>query len=345
MGDGDNLRVAIDAMGGDYAPREIVAGALDAIREIEDLEIILVGREDDIRRCIDQEDGQGVDLKRVTIMHTDEVIDNNEDPGLAIRRKKESSMVMALELARSGEADAVISAGNTGALMAGGLLMLGRLSGMKRPALLAELPISEDECVVLMDVGANMDAKPEQLYQYAQIGKIYTQEVLGKPNPRIALLNVGTEENKGNAQVKRAYELIKENKELNFVGNLEAKDLYVDKTDILICDGFVGNVFLKTYEGMARNIFTYFYKGAQRSMGDSPELASAIVDLYANLDESEHGGAVLVGLDGVCIKCHGYSKRRAVTQTLLKRAYPFVNKNTNAKIEEELKQTLKEEQE
>ena len=345
MGVGDILRVAIDAMGGDFAPGEIVAGALNAIREAEDLEIILVGREDAIRLCIEQDSGRDVDLARVSIIHTDEVIDSNEDPSLAIRRKKNSSMVAALELARSGQADAVLSAGNTGALMVGGLLLLGRMRGMKRPALLVEFPLLRDETLVFLDVGANMDAKPEQLYQYAQIGKIYTEEVLGISNPRIALLNVGEEENKGNAQVRRAYELIKANSELNFVGNLEAKDLYMDKTDILVCDGFVGNVFLKTYEGVSKNAFDHFYQGVQKSFGDLPGLTSVFEGLYAKLDESERGGAVLIGLDRVCIKCHGNSKRKAIAQALLRCVYPFVKKNTNAKIEEELMKALEEEQE
>jgi glycerol-3-phosphate acyltransferase PlsX len=251
-------------------------------------------------------------------------------------------MVMALESVRSGQADAVLSAGNTGALMAGGLLLLGRLSGISRPALLAELPSFEEYGVVILDVGANMDAKPEQLFQYAQIGKIYSQEVLGRSDPRIVLLHVGSEDNKGNAQIKKTFQLFKENGNFNFIGNLEAKELFEDKTDILICDGFAGNVFIKAFEGISWYIFDHLLNEARRSTEISTEFVSFLNNLYTKIDAAEYGGAFLMGLGGVCIKCHGSSRARAVTQALLQRIYPFVKNNTNAKIEEELKQVLLE---
>ncbi len=332
------LRVAVDAMGGDFAPAEIVKGVLNAVEQTEDLEVLLVGREDVIRQSIERE----IDVDRVAVIHADEVIGNNEDPGLAIRRKKTSSMVTALQLVRSGQADAVLSAGSTGALMAGGLLFLGRLNGIKRPALLAEFPTFEGEDVVILDVGANMNAKPEHLWQYAQMGKVYTQEVLGKPDPRIALLNIGSEENKGNAQIKRAYQLFKESHQINFVGNLEAKELFQNKTDILICDGFVGNVFLKAFEGIATDIFTYLKNEFQKDANISAIFLSTLQKIYSRLDEAEYGGSILIGVNGICIKCHGASRGRAISQALLKRAYSFAKKNTNLKIEEELKQDPKE---
>jgi len=327
----------VDAMGGDFAPAEIVRGVLDAVEQIKDLEILLVGREDAIRRSIDRE----IDAGRVVIIHAEEVIGNNEDPGLAIRRKKTSSLVAAMQLVRSGQADAVLSAGSTGALMAGGLLFLGRLSGIKRPALLAEFPVFEGENVVILDVGANMDAKPEHLWQYALMGKVYAQEVLGKRNPRIALLNIGSEEKKGNAQIKRAHQLFKEKQQINFVGNLEAIELFQNKTDIFICDGFVGNVFLKAFEGIARDIFAYLKNEFQKDTTVSAVLLSFLQKLYTRLDESEYGGSVLIGVNGICIKCHGASRGKAVSQAL-KRAYFFAEKNTNHKIEIELQQNLKE---
>ena len=332
------MRIAIDAMGGDHAPGEIVAGALQAVREAGDLELFLVGREDAIRQSMKKDD----DLNRVTIIHASEVIGNNEEPGLAIRRKKDSSMVAAFELVRTGQADAILSAGNTGALMAGGLLLLGRLAGVSRPALLAEIPVFEGGGVVMMDVGANMDAKPEQLYQYALIGKIYAREVLEKPDPRIALLNVGVEENKGNAQIKKAYQLFVENGNINFIGNLEAEEIFRNRTDIIISDGFAGNVFLKAFEGISRDIFACLQSEILNGLENSAEFSSVLRKLYAKIDVAEYGGAVLIGINGICIKCHGASKARAVTQALLQRAYPFIKNNTNDKIKAELELILKD---
>ena len=332
------LRVAVDAMGGDFAPAEIVKGALHAVEQTKDLEILLVGREDAIRQSIDKE----IDGERVAIIHTDEVIGTDEDPGLAIRRKKKASMVIAMQLVRSGRADAVLSAGSTGALMAGGLLFLGRLTGIKRPALLAEFPTFKGNDVVILDIGANMDAKPEHLLQYAQMGKVYTEVVWGKPNPRIALLNIGSEENKGNLQVKRAYQLFKESRQINFVGNLEAKELFQDKTDVLICDGFVGNVFLKSFEGISRDIFAYFKREAEKDPKVSAVLLSTLQSIYSRMDDSEYGGSMLIGVNGVCIKCHGASNWKAISQGLLQRAYLFAKNNINHKIEEELKWNSKE---
>ncbi|NLX91169.1 MAG: phosphate acyltransferase PlsX [Firmicutes bacterium] len=331
------LQVAVDAMGGDFAPVEIVRGALDAVEQAGDLKVLLVGREEAIKQSIDRKTCSS----RVVIVHADEVIGNNEDPGLAIRRKRKSSMVTALQLVRSGHADAVLSAGSTGALMAGGLLFLGRLRGIKRPALLTECPTFTGDNIVILDVGANMDPKPEHLWQYAQMGKVYAQDVLGKPNPRIALLNVGIEDNKGNAKIKKTYQLFKENLSFNFIGNLEAKDLFHDKTDILICDGFVGNVFLKAYEGFAEYIFTYLKNEFQKDSNVSAMFLPTLQKIYTRLDESEYGGAMLIGVNGICIKCHGASKRRAITQALLKHARLFAEKRTNIKIEEELEKTLK----
>lgn len=330
------LRVAVDAMGGDYSPSEIVKGVISAINRSDDLEILLVGSEEAIYNSTDRI----LDSTRIKIVNAEEVIGNDEEPSLAIRSKKKSSMVTAMRLVREGEADAVISAGNTGALMAGGLLFLERLSGIKRPALLTVIPAFKGSGTVLLDIGANMDAKPEHLLHYALMGKIYAQEVLGKDNPRVALLNVGIEENKGNAQVKNAYQLIK-GRVTTFAGNVEAKEIFQNTADVLVCDGFVGNVLLKTIEGMARDIFAYL----QQEIRKDPKvyLASAMLTpifkkIRSSLDESEHGGGLLIGLKGACFKCHGASKERAITQALLKQVYPFLKKNINKKIEEALKQ-------
>jgi glycerol-3-phosphate acyltransferase PlsX len=249
-------------------------------------------------------------------------------------------MITAMHLVRDGEADAVLSAGNTGALMGGGLLFLERISGIKRPALLTVIPAFEGNGTVLLDVGANMDAKPDHLLQYGLMGQIYAREMLGKENPRVALLNIGSEENKGNAQVKSAYQLFK-NRITNFVGNVEAKEILQNATDVLVCDGFAGNVLLKTIEGLSRDIFAYL----RREMNSSfkTRIASAMLipvfrKVRSNLDESEHGGGLLIGVKGACFKCHGSSREKAITQAILKQVYPFISKNTNRKIEEALKQ-------
>ena len=236
------LRVAVDAMGGDYAPAEVIKGVLEAVNRKEDLQVFLVGSTEVIHKSICTK----LHSPRIKVIHTEEVIANNEEPGLAIRSKRNSSLITAMQLVRQGEADAVISAGNTGALMGGGLLFLERINGIKRPALLTVIPGLKGAGTVLLDVGANMDAKPEHLWHYALMGQIYAREVLGKDNPRVALLNVGNEENKGNIQVKSAYKLIKENVN-NFVGNMEAKEIFQNKTDVLVCDRFTGSNSFKNY--------------------------------------------------------------------------------------------------
>ena len=332
------LRLAVDAMGGDYAPSEIVKGAIAAVNKAEDLEIFLVGSREAICKSI----GKEINSSRIKIIDTKEVIANNEDPGMAIRSKKNSSMVVAMHLVRDGQADAVISAGNTGALMGGGLLFLERLCGIKRPALLTVIPTLEGDGTVVLDVGANMDAKPEHLLQYATMGQIYAREMLGKDNPRVALLNIGSEENKGNVQVKSAYRLFREHVH-NFVGNMEAKEIFQGVTDVLVCDGFAGNVLLKAIEGFSRDIFAYLRKEINRSF--QARLASALLSpvfkkVRSTLDESEYGGGLLIGVKGACFKCHGSSREKAITQAILKQVYPFVIKKTNQKIAEALKQGL-----
>jgi len=331
------LRVAVDAMGGDYAPSEIVRGAVSAVKRTRDLKIFLVGSAEAIKKSM----GGEKDFSRIEIINAEEVIGNNEEPGLAIRSKKKSSMIKAIQLVRSGDADAVISAGNTGALMAGGLLFLGRLSGIKRPALMTVFPSFKGQGTVVLDIGANMDAKPEHLLHYALMGRIYAREVLGKKNPRVALLNVGTEESKGNNQVKNAFRLIQANVD-HFIGNVEAKEIFQNVTDVLVCDGFVGNVLLKTVEGLSRDIFGYLREEIKKDFKArlaSPLFRSIFKKISASLDESEYGGSLLLGLKGVCFKCHGSSREKAINQALINQVYPFMQKKINKKIEEALKQS------
>ncbi len=320
------VRVAVDVMGGDHAPGEIVRGALAAVRDREDLQVLLVGREGPVRELLRHEE---YPAERVAVIPAAEVIAFDDDPGLAIRSKRQSSMVVALELARSGRADAVVSAGNTGALMAGGVFFLGRLPGISRPALLILMPSFTGEPVLLLDVGANMDARPEQLVQYAFMGLIYAREVLGLTGPRVALLNIGMEQNKGNQQVKKAYDLFQKYVP-GFSGNIEGTDFFFHAADVVVCDGFVGNILLKITEGLSRCILNVLREEA--SSGPRLRLGAALFRpalhrLRSRVDSSEYGGALLAGVQGVCIKCHGSSRARAVEQALLRQAFPLVRRN------------------
>jgi phosphate acyltransferase len=316
------LQIAVDAMGGDYAPGEIVRGAVAALQVKEDLRLIVVGQQSRVSEALL---GLSYPPERLTVLHADEVINGSDDPGLAIRSKRQSSMVKGLQLVRTGQADAFLSAGNTGALMAGGLLFLGRLSGIDRPALLAVMPSFSGEAVVILDVGANMDARPEQLLQYAHMGRIYAQKLLGISEPRVALLNVGTEPRKGNAQVKKAYTLFEEQVP-GFCGNIEGTDLFFNAADVVVCDGFVGNILLKITEGLARGVLGYFkeeFKRSARYRAGAALLYPALRGLREKIDDAEYGGAPLVGVKGICIKCHGSSRARTIEQAIICQVYPF----------------------
>jgi len=332
---GLTVRVAIDAMGGDHAPGEIISGAISALSHFEDMNIIFVGKEKAVKKALDD---HHYPASRVEICHAEEVIENNDDPGLSIRGKKESSMVKTLLTVRCGDADAAISAGNTGALMAGGLLFMGRLSGISRPALLTPMPSFSGRPVLFLDVGANMDASPEQLLQYAFMGRIYAQQVLGYQKPRIALLNVGVEPNKGNIQIKKAYPLF-DSYLPGFIGNIEGTEAFFNKADVIVCDGFVGNVFLKTSEGISRAILGYFRQKINLKLRfkiGAILLQPVFLGLRAQIDTSGYGGAPLIGVKGLCIKCHGSSKARSIEQALIRQAYPFVQKRVIEQLQEAL---------
>lgn len=329
------IRVAVDAMGGDFAPDEIVRGAVEAISARDDLELYLVGREERIKQSL-----AGLDYPagRVAIVNAPEVIEGTDDPGLAIRRKKDSSMVQALQMVRRGEADAAVSAGNTGALMGGGLLFLGRLGQISRPALLVVLPGFSGAPFVLLDAGANMDARPEQLVQYAHMGRIYAQQLLGIARPRTALLNVGTEPQKGNQQVKKAYALFAEHVP-HFCGNIEGTGLFFNAADVVVCDGFVGNIVLKLTEGLSRGLLQSLkeeFTASARYRAGALLLKPALYRLRDKFDDTAYGGAPLGGVNGLCIKCHGSSKARSIEQALLKQVYPFVKNRVLALFEEAL---------
>lgn len=301
------MRIAIDAMGGDNAPKEIVAGAMKALEHFKDLHITLVGNENVIRPMLTIND-------RVTIIHTEEVIEGTDEPVRAVRRKKTASMVLMAEEVKEGRADACISAGNTGALMTAGLFIVGRIEGIDRPALAPTLPTVGGEGFLLLDAGANVDAKPEHLLQNAIMGSIYSEKVRGVSNPRVGLLNVGTEDKKGNELTKLAFQLLKQT-DLNFIGNIEARDLLDGVADVVVTDGFTGNVALKTIEGAALSIFSMLKSAMTSSL--KSKLAAGIlkpqlVELKNKMDYSEYGGAGLFGLKAPVIKAHGSSDANAL---------------------------------
>ena len=304
------MRIAIDAFGGDNAPDEIVKGSIEAAKS-KKYDIILVGDENILNAKL-KEFGYSGD--NIFVKHASEVIDVCEEAVKAIRTKKDSSMVVALNLCKTGEADAVVSAGSTGAYLAGAFRILGRIKGIKRPALTAFIPNINGGFGVITDCGATSDAKPEYLAQYGQMGSLYAERVLGIENPKVYLANIGTEESKGNELYRNAHELLKENENINFCGNLETRDLTLGIADVIICDGFSGNMVIKTIEGTATSIFKLIKKSFLKNL--LTKICAAIMlpklkGIKSMLDSSEQGGVPLLGIDGIVVKAHGNSDANA----------------------------------
>lgn len=290
------MRIALDVMGGDNAPREIVAGAL-LYAANNPAQLILVGQEEIINRELLN---QSYDRSKIGIINATQVMGMDE-PVTALRKKQDSSIVVATRLVKEGKADAVVSCGSTAAQMAAATLMLGRIEGIERPPIVGTFPGMGGKNFLLLDVGANVDCKPSQLLQFAQLGRVYASIVTGNENPRVALLNNGEEEGKGNSLTVEAYALLKTRPELNFVGNIEGRDLFFGKSEVVVCDGFDGNLLLKTLEGFAMMIAA----ACQAEFGKVPAL-------FKQFDHSRVGGAPLLGVNGISIVCHGSSKREAV---------------------------------
>ncbi|MCR4398453.1 MAG: phosphate acyltransferase PlsX [Firmicutes bacterium] len=330
--------VAVDAMGGDHAPEAPVRGAVEAARTMG-IPVCLVGDGEKIRAVMDaMPDGAGRDARDlVTVRHASEVVAGDDQPVAAIRRKKDSSMAVALAMVRDGEASAVVSAGNTGALMAGGVLILGRVEGVDRPALSTILPTENGKGVLMLDVGANVDSKPEHLVQFAVMGSVYASRVLGWKPVSVALLNIGSEQGKGCETVREAFTRLRARGD--FAGNVEAKDVLSGGVNVVVCDGFAGNVFLKTLEGAAEMIFKSLKKeigkGYLSKLG-ALMLKPAFAGLKARLDYSEYGGAPLLGLKKACIKCHGRSGPRAIMNGC-RVAFQYAGSGAIAFLEEELR--------
>jgi glycerol-3-phosphate acyltransferase PlsX len=308
------MRIAVDAMGGDHAPHAIIEGALLALQEFKDIDIVLVGDKDQIQPFIENSPASS----RLEIVHTTDVIGTDEEPVKAVRKKKDSSLVKVTQMVKDKEADACISAGNTGAYMTAGLLVTGRIKGIERPALTAFMPTITGRIALTLDVGANLDAKPEHLLQYSKMGSIYAENVMGYENPTVGLLNVGTEDTKGNDLVKKTFLLLKESS-VNFIGNIEARDVPLGVADIVISEGFAGNVMLKATEGTAEAVFRMLKEELTKNI--SSKLAAAVLRpglkrIKAKMDYSEYGGAILLGLDGGCIKAHGSSGSLAIKNAI-----------------------------
>ncbi|CAG9619744.1 phosphate acyltransferase PlsX [Sutcliffiella rhizosphaerae] len=302
------MNIVLDAMGGDHAPKSVVEGVMKAVEKYQDVTFTLVGDEAKIRPFLTID-------KNIQILHTEDYISGDEEPVKAVRRKKNSSLVLMAKEVKEGRADACISAGNTGALMAAGLLIVGRIKGIERPALSPTFPTVDGNGFVMLDVGANADAKAEHLFQYALMGSIYAEKVRGIKAPRVGLLNVGTEDNKGNELTKAAFEYIKEAKAVHFIGNVEARDLLNGVADVVVTDGFTGNVTLKAIEGTALSVFDMLKDVLTSDL--KSKLAAAVLkpklkSIKNKMDYSEYGGAALFGLKAPVVKAHGSSDANAV---------------------------------
>ncbi len=318
------MRIILDGMGGDNAPSAIVEGAVLASKEINH-EIVIIGQEELINQELKK---YKYNNEKITVADAREVITNDEAPVRAVRSKKDSSIVKGINMIKQGEGDIFISAGSTGALLSGGLFILGRIQGIDRPALASIYPIVGGEPSLLVDAGANAECKPNNLLEFGIMGNIYMEKVIGRPSPRVGLVNIGTEAAKGSTLTKAAYELL-EQSNMNFVGNVEAREVPKSACDVIVCDGFTGNVVLKLTEGLAWNILQVikrkFTDGVKAKLG-AALLIDKLGELKKEFDYSEYGGAPILGIKGPIVKMHGSSNANAVKNTILK-GIPFVEKN------------------
>jgi glycerol-3-phosphate acyltransferase PlsX len=304
------IRIAVDAMGGDNAPDEIVLGAVEAAN-CNIAEILLVGKTNEIKNIFKK--NSIIVPENISLHHAEEFIEMGESPAAAVRRKKNSSILLAHKLVNEGIADGVVSAGSTGAQMAAALMTFGRIKNIIRPAIVAVLPTLSGPKIIL-DVGANLDCKPENFLQFAQMGSIYANKILKCHSPRVGLINIGVEENKGNALTQESFKILNKNLH-NFVGNIETRDLPEGNVEVAVCDGFVGNCLLKFGEGLAKNLFDMIKKQLQKNVitkTASLALLPGFHEIKKQMNHEEYGGAPLLGIKGVSIICHGSSKSYAV---------------------------------
>lgn len=334
--------VALDAMGGDNAPAEIVKGAVDAVSFRGDIKVKLVGQEDVVREELVK---YSYPQERIEVVDAPEVIEMAEPPVQAIRTKKQSSMVVGMNLVKQKEADAFVSAGSSGAVLVGGQTIVGRIKGIKRPPLAPLIP-TESGVSLLIDCGANVDARPEHLVQFAKMGSIYMEKVVGVKNPRVAIVNIGAEEEKGNALVKETFPLLRACTDLNFVGSIEAREIPHGGADVIVCEAFVGNVILKLYEGLSSTLVGAIKQGLMSTLKSKIGAALALPAMKATLkafDATEYGGAPLLGLNGLVVKTHGNSKAKEITNSIYQ-CVAFRENDINGIIKEKIVDTEQEDE-
>lgn len=328
------VKVAVDAMGGDNAPVEIVKGAVDAINADNRVKVYLVGG----KEIVDSELAKYTyNKEQVEVVDAQEVIATAEPPVIAIRKKKDSSLVKALNLVKDGVCDAYVSAGSTGATLVGGQVIVGRIKGVERPPLAPLIP-TEKGCALLIDCGANVDARPSHLVQFAKMGSIYMEHVVGVKNPRVALVNIGAEEDKGNSLTKETYPLLKNCPDIHFVGNIEARDIPNGAADVIVCEAFVGNVILKLYEGVGGTLIKMVKAGMMTSLRSkigALMVKPALKKTLKAFDLEQYGGAPLLGLNGLVVKTHGSSKAIEIKNSILQ-CITFAEQNINEKIKEKI---------
>jgi glycerol-3-phosphate acyltransferase PlsX len=328
------MKIAVDVMGGDNAPGAIIDGAVLALKEYG-AELYFVGLKDEILKYLGEEYR---DHPKVNIVEASEIINVNEAPVNAIKQKKDSSMVVGLKLVKEGQCDAFVSAGSTGAFLAGSLLKVGRIKGIDRPALSPLIPTLNGNCMII-DAGANADSKPKNLQQYAVMGSVYMEKVMGIQKPRVGLLNLGAEESKGNELTKQSFALIKAS-DVNFVGNVEARDIISGVCDVCVCDGFAGNVLLKTTEGVAMTLFKLlkneFTKSLKTKLG-AVLLMDSLKNIKKSFDYTEVGGAPFLGINGIMIKAHGSSDAKAVKNAIRQAKILYDNRCLDMIMEEIIK--------
>lgn len=332
------IRVVVDAMGGDNAPDEIIKGAVEAVSKSDSIMVKLVGQEAVVREKLA---ALQYDADRVEVIPASEVIVNEESPTTAIRRKKDSSIVVGMNMVKKGEGDAFVSCGSTGAVLVGGQTIVGRIKGVKRPPLAPLLP-TVNGVSLLIDCGANVDARSEHLVQFAKMGSIYMRDVMGIANPKVALVNIGAEEEKGNALVKETMPLLKECKDINFIGSIEAREIPYGGADVIVCEAFVGNVILKLYEGVGMALVKEIKKGMlSTTKGKIGALLvkSSLKEVLKKFDTSEQGGAPMLGLNSLVVKAHGSSSHKEVCNTILQ-CVAFTEQQISEKIKRDRKSVV-----
>ncbi|MBR1524871.1 MAG: phosphate acyltransferase PlsX [Lachnospiraceae bacterium] len=331
---GNLVNVAVDGMGGDNAPGEIVKGAVDAVKVNDGVKVYLTGTKETIEAELGKYE---YPRDRVEVVPTTEIIEMGESPVMAIRKKRDSSLVVALNLVKDGKCDAFVSAGSTGAVLAGGQLLVGRIRGVERPPLAPLIPNAHGVSL-LVDCGANVDARATHLVQFAKMGSAYMKYAMGVDDPRVALLNIGTEEEKGNALVKETYPLLKASTDINFIGSIEAREIPEGAADVIVCDAFAGNIALKMYEGVAKVLLSKMKEVMMQNL--KTKLGALLIKdslkkTLKDFDATQYGGAPLLGLKGLVVKTHGSAKAGEVRNSIIQ-CITFKEQDVNGKIKQYL---------